>query len=215
MQLQAILLPPPEVIDGALKAAESVTIASPQQEAVETGGLGRLFKKAPRVVPRPALEMVPLPTPSVKVVRFGNVTSDDADNLGAALTYAATGWPAPNLHVVGIHVEQTPTQFLLTAELGGDTDLAWTIYRNVIEVGRTQRFFLDRRSFQPAFSFASLTIDGEPNPALVESIPEFELGDAATYTGPSWQVTYLDLVNLPHSPDAPLEAVAEVPLHTE
>lgn len=215
MQLQAILLPPPEVIDGALTAAKGVSIAPPKSDEPAAGGLGRLFKKAPRSAPLPSLEMVPLSTPSVKVVRFGNVTNDDAESLADALARAASAWRAPMLHVTGIRVEQTPTQFLLTAELGGDTDLAWSIFRGVNDVARTQRFFLDRRSFQPAFSFASLTIDGEPNPAVLESVPEFALGDAETYTGPAWHATYLDLVSVPFSPGAPLDAVAEIPLSTD
>ena len=215
MQLQAILLPPPEVIDGVLTAAKSVAIAPPVVEGPSGKGVGRLFKKSSRPPSLPSLDIVPVATPSVKVVRFGNVTLDDAERLAEALARAAAEWRALRLYVVGVRVEQTSTQFLLTAELGGDTDLAWSLFRNVNEVARTQRFFLDRRSFQPAFAFASLTIGGEPNPTQLETVPEFALGDAETYTGPEWHATYLDLVSVPYSPNAPLEAVGEIELRTD
>lgn len=214
MQLQAILLPPPEVIDGVLTAAKSVAIDRPADEEAAGKGVARLFKKGSRLPPLPPLEIVPIATPSVKVVRFGNVTNDDAERLGEALSKAAGEWRALNLHVVGIRVEQTSTQFLLTAELGGDTDLAWSLFRSVNDVARTQRFFLDRRSFQPAFAFASMTIGGEPNPTQLATVPEFALGDAESYTGPPWHATYLDLVSVPFAPNAPLEAVSEIPLVT-
>lgn len=212
MQLQAVILPPDEVVEGALAAGKDVMVAPPAVEGPPPGLMSRMFKRAAATPPSPALEVMPVVSPALRVVRFGNVTNEDAHGLADALESAAREWPAPMLHVSGMQVEQSGTQFLLDAVLGGETELAWSIFRGVLDVGKNQRFFLDRRSFQPQLSVASLSIDGEPNPSVFETTPEFLLGSAETYAGPEWRATHLQLVRVPFAAGAALEVIAELAL---
>ena len=104
MHLQAVIVPPPGVMDGALQALadifdpDSAPVPVPRRSL-----LGRLrTSEAAATVP----EVVWEPSPDAVFVRgckFGNVTLTDAQSLVKAFEEAASTWVTPVVRVVDIH----------------------------------------------------------------------------------------------------------------
>ncbi|CAA9392567.1 MAG: hypothetical protein AVDCRST_MAG60-1637 [uncultured Nocardioides sp.] len=210
MQLQSAIVPPPEVFAAALAAAHSVRVAASQVSEEPRGGLfQRLSRRATTQAPPPetSLSVVPSDHGFVRLTRFGNVSVDDTETLGIALGVAAWDWPAPVVHVSGLVLDTEPATPVVTAELGGDVEGLRTIFRKVLEVAQTQRFFLDRRIFHPRFPVATVITAHDPTireRLAMESVVPAEL---------QWQVTHFSLLSMLFgSGSGAFEEIAVVPL---
>lgn len=209
MQLQAVIVPPPGVVEDALAAAHTISLAAPPpRDEPQPGLLQRLLRRPPGpAAPQPTVTVVPFDAPVLRVVRFGNVTVDDAEDLAAALGEAAASWSGPVVHVAGLFVERTDTELLVNARLGGETDGLRTLFGNVVEASRAPGFFLDRRSFMPELSVSSL--------GLSEGAAESDLlvDEAWSHQGPEWQATHLSIMRVSHtSGGSTLQEVASLAL---
>jgi hypothetical protein len=168
MQLHAVIVPPPGVVSGALEAAAGVVPPPPPApEEPRRGLLDRLLARRQAEPPEvPVVAVLPAAPEAVfvRLAKFGNVTVDDASGLAAALDAVAGTWPVPVLRVSRVRVAEAHP-FDVTAQLDGDVDALRDIFRNVNEVARLQRFFLDRRSFRSELPLGSLDLeDGAPPP---------------------------------------------------
>jgi hypothetical protein len=168
MQLYAVIIPPPAVVQGALEAAGGLCPPAPAApEPTRPGLLDRLLGRRQAEPPAaPTVAVLPAAPEAVfvRLAKFGNVTADDAEGLAAALGAVAGTWPAPVLRVSKVRVAEAHP-FDVTAQLDGDVDALRDIYGNVNEVARLQRFFLDRRSFRSELPLGSLDLeDGAPPP---------------------------------------------------
>lgn len=170
MQLHAVIVPPPDVVDSALQAARDlVPSVPPVVEVPRPGLLDRLRGRRPaEPEPAPVVTLVPASPDAVfvRLAKFGNVTGDDAAGLAKALEAVAATWPAPVLHVTKVQVGEA-APFDVTAELEGDVDALRDIFSNVNEVARLQRFYLDRRSFRSELVLGTLEVqDGAPTDSV-------------------------------------------------
>lgn len=191
MQLHAVIVPPPDVVRGALEAAHdlcSATPAAPDEPA--RGLLDRLRGRRRPVTPAaPPVALLPAAPEAVfvRLAKFGNVTGSDAAGLAEALRSVAGTWPAPVLRVTGLTVADAEPHDV-AAQLDGDVDALRDIYHNVNEVARQQRFFLDRRSFRSELPIGSVEGgDGAPVPSEVA-------GTEVAHAGPRWSPTHVTLV---------------------
>ncbi|MGF9756570.1 hypothetical protein AAII07_15310 [Microvirga sp. 0TCS3.31] len=191
MQLHAVIVPPPDVVRGALEAAHdlwSVTPPAPDEPA--RGLLDRLRGRRRPVTPaEPATALLPAAPEAVfvRLAKFGNVTGTDAAGLAEALRSVAGTWPAPVLRVTGLTVaEAEPHE--VAAQLDGDVDALRDIYHHVNEVARQQRFFLDRRSFRSELLLGS--VEGEDGAPVSSDVA----GAEAAHAGPRWSPTHVTLV---------------------
>lgn len=213
MQLQSAIVPPPDVFEAALVAAQGVRLTSVEvaEEPPPTGLLQRLARSGTKQAPQPPPEVALSVTPSdqgfVRLTRFGNVGLDDTETLGIALGLAAWDWPAPVVHVSGLILDTDVPRPTIIAELGGDTDGLRVIFRKILEVAQSQRFFLDRRIFHPQFPVATIDV---PDDASVRERLELE---AEIRVGVEWQVTHFSLLALSFGATSSVfEEIAVVPL---
>lgn len=191
MQLYAVIVPPPAVVQDALEVAGDLIPTPPAPtEEPQRGLLGRLLAR--RQVEPPAAPVVTLaPAPSeavfVRLAKFGNVTATDAAGLATALEAVAGTWRAPVLHVSRVTVAETDP-FDVTAKLDGDVDALRDIYSNVVEVSRLQRFYLDRRSFRAELTLGAVEVEGgAPVPADVA-------GAEVPHQGARWSPSHVTLL---------------------
>lgn len=190
MQLHAVIVPPPDVVDSALRAARDlVPPAPPVVEVPRPGFVDRLRGRRPAEPEAPpVITWVPAAPDAVfvRLAKFGNVTADDAEGLATALEAVAATWPAPVVHVTRLRVAEAHP-FDVTAELEGDVDALRDIFRNVNEVARLQRFFLDRRSFRSELVLGSIELeDGAP----VDSVA----GAEVPHRGVRWSPSHVTLL---------------------
>ncbi len=191
MQLHAVIVPPPGVVQGALEAAGDLFPSAPAAiEEPRRGLLDRLLARRQAEPPAaPVVTLVPAAPEAVfvRLAKLGNVTATDAAGLAAALEAVAGTWPAPALHVSRVGVTEAHP-FDVTAQLDGDVDALRDIYSNVIEVARLQRFYLDRRSFRAELALGTVEVeDGAP-------VPGFVAGAEAPYRGPRWSPSHITLL---------------------
>ncbi|MCY4726283.1 hypothetical protein NYO98_08335 [Nocardioides sp. STR2] len=196
MQLLAVVVPPPEVVRDVLEAAHRLC-STPEAATDEPrrGLLGRLRGRRDAAPPVAAPTLRPT-TPEAVFVRlatFGNVTGSDAGTLADALGSAAGTWPAPVLHVGRLRVTEAEPH-VVTADLDGDVDALRDIHRNVNEVARQQRFFLDRRGFRSELALGSI---GAPEGSDVDGGLVGLTGIAGTevpHDGAHWSPAHVTLV---------------------
>ena len=210
MHLQAVIVPPRGAIDGALQITHSIFAPEPEPEPEpERGGLFGRRKKAPpprEVTPEVIWEPTPPEALFVRVGKFGNVTLTDTRALAKAIEAEAAGWPRPSLHVADVTVSEHQP-FAVTARLEGDTDDLFSIFRNTLDVAKTQGFFLDRRSFRSQVTLGTVTV---PDGAVV---PEGLPGAVIPLEGPQWQATHLTLQRLTRVGESTTyEEVVAIPL---
>lgn len=210
MQLQSAIVPPPHVLEVAFAAAEALrlpTVHVPSEP--RSGLLQRLSRSETKQAPtiEPPVNVVPADHAFVRLTRFGNVSLDDTETLGLALGMAAWDWPAPIVHVAGLTLDKTEANPVITAQLGGDTDSLRVIFRKILEVAQSQRFFLDRRIFHPEFPVAVVQMADDA--ALRERL---EL-ETESFVGLEWQVTHFSLLSLSFGATSQtFEEIAVVPL---
>lgn len=191
MQLHAVIVPPPGVVQGALEAARDLLPSTPVATEEPRRGFQDRLRGRRRAVPQaaPAVSLSPAAPEAVfvRLAKFGNVTADDAAALTKALEVVAATWRAPVLHVSRVSVAAAHP-FDVTAQLDGDLDDLRDIYGNVIEVARLQRFFLDRRSLRSQLILGSVEVeDGSP-------VPDSVAGAEAPHRGPRWSPSHLTLL---------------------
>lgn len=213
MQLNVVVVPPPDVLDDVLAAAQRTRLTpKPVEEPPDEprgGLLQRLSRRGTTQAPQPEVPfgVVPSEERFVRLTRFGNVTSADTESLGIALGIAALDWPAPVVHVSGLAIDITARAPVITAKLGGDTDALRLIFRSILEVAATQRFYLDRRIFHTEFPVATVDIADDT------SVRERLDVETESLPGADWQVTHLTLLRLSFgAPQRLFEHVAVVPL---
>ena len=204
MQLQAVIIPPPDVVRAALTTAHE--LVPPPPVAVEQpsrGFLGRILgRRQPEPPTASVVTLVPAPPEAVfvRLAKFGNVTADDAGALTAALAAAAGTWPAPVLRVSRVQAADA-RPFEVTAELEGDVDGLREIYRNVIEVARLQRFYLDRRTFLSRLTLGTIEVEGGATEGGLSGgvgdagpVLDAVAGAEVAHRGQSWKVPRITLV---------------------
>ena len=190
MQLQAVIIPPQSVLQDALAAAQTIHL-KPEAPPEKPRIVERLFQRQSEVAaPAAELTVVASDAMFIRLARFGNVTSDDARRLARALGEVAATWPAPVVHVAELGIELTDTQLVVNAQLGGDIDGLKGIFRNFNEAAKAQRFFLDRRSFRPEFTVAS--VDLPDDPSFLDRLE----WDADVHRGPEWQATDISMLRV-------------------
>jgi hypothetical protein len=209
MQLHAVIVPPPDVVQGALEAAGGLVPPAPADpEEPRRGLLDRLLDRRQVEPPAaPAVAVVPAPPEAVFVplAKFGNVTVDDARDLARALAAVSGTWPAPVLRVSRVRVAEAHP-FDVTARLDGDVDALRDIYRNVNEVARLQRFFLDRRSFRSELHLGSLGL--EDGATVPDGLP----GREVPHQGARWAPSHVTLLRTSFTAGQPFAEVAQVEL---
>lgn len=193
MQLHAVIVPPPGVVQSALEAARDlVPPAPPAPEEPKLGRLDRLLgrRQADPQVAAPIVTLVPAEPEAVflRLAKFGNVTGDDAAGLAKALEAEAGTWPAPVLHVTKVVVAEAHP-FEVTAQLDGDVDALRDIYSHVIEAARLQRFYLDRRSFRSELTTVG-SLEGEDGSPAPDSLA----GTEVPHPGVRWSPTHITLL---------------------
>lgn len=190
MQLQAVIVPPSDVVDDALEASRELLPSTAASGAPPQGLLGRLIGRRQTAAAAAAgVTSVPIAPEAmfVRLAKIGNVEAADAAAFAKALGLAARSWQAPVLHVSKVSVAQAEP-FDVTAELDGDLDALMSIFRNVNEVARLQRIFLDRRSYRSEFPLGSLRVeDGATFPADL-------MGAEVARQGPSWSPSHITLL---------------------
>jgi hypothetical protein len=190
MQLLAVIVPPAEVVQDALDAAhELCSTAATATDEPGRGLLDRIRGRRRTAPPAPPVALRPLAPEAVfvRLAKFGNVTGSDASTLAQALGSVAGAWPAPVLHVSRLKVtEAAPAE--VTADLEGDVDALRDIFRNVNEVARRQRFFLDRRSFRAELALGS--VDAPEEGPVGDGVA----GTAVPHVGPRWSPSDVTLV---------------------
>ena len=208
MRLHAVFVPPIEVLEDVLDAAQSIALVQSPPIETRSGLLGRLLGRGTTAAPPPdTLTLVPSEEGFVRLARFGNVTPADAQSLAHALGVAALTWPVPVVHVAGLVIDTTVPRPVITAQLGGDTDELLEIFASFLEVARRQSFFLDRRSFRPEFTVAHVDLPDDP------SLRERIVLDAQDHRGPDWQAKRISMVRVSVDPNSQsFEEIASVPV---
>jgi hypothetical protein len=208
MQLHAVIVPPPGVVRGALEAAAGVVPPPPAPEEPKRGLLERFLARRQAEPPAaPAVAVLPAAPEAVfvRLAKFGNVTVDDAAGLATALEAVAGTWPAPVLRVSKVRVAEAHP-FDVTAELDGDVDALRDIFRNVNEVARLQRFFLDRRSFRNELPLGSLDLEDDA------PVPDGLAGREVPHQGAWWSPSHVTLLRTSFTAGKPFAEVARVEL---
>ena len=191
MQLHAVLVPPPDVVEDALEAARGLVPSTPDvADEPRPGLVGRLLGRRQPAAPAAPVVTTALAAPEavfVRLAKFGNVTASDAAGLARALEAAAGTWRVPEVHVSRLAVADAPP-LDVTAQLDGDVDALREIFRNVNEVARLERFFLDRRNFRSELALGAVEVaDGAP-------LPEDVVGAELAHPGRRWSPTHVTLL---------------------
>lgn len=199
MQLYAVVVPPPGVVQDALTAAGDLfPPPPPPPDAPKPGLLDRLRGRRPaepEAVPVARLSALAPDAVFVHLAKLGNVTADDAAGLAEALAAEAAAWRAPELHVSRVLVAEA-APYDVRAQLEGDVEALRDIYRNVNEVARVQRFFLDRRSFRSELTLGSAEVEGDA------PVPESIAGSEVLHRGPRWSPSHVTLLRTSFSNQA-------------
>ncbi len=192
MQLHAVIVPPPGVVQAALEAAGGLVPPAPVvTEVPERGLLDRILGRRKVEPPAPPVATFVPTVPEavfVRLTKFGNVTETDAAGLATALEAVAGDWRAPVLHVSKVGVAETDP-YCVTAHLDGDVGALRDIFSNVLEVARLQRFYLDRRSFQ-----SELTTLGTVEVEGGAPVPDDVAGSEVPHQGARWSPSHITLL---------------------
>jgi 2'-5' RNA ligase len=207
VQLHAVIIPPPGVVEDAAEAARELVAAQlPKADEGRPGLLARLRRRPADPAPTVSIALADPGALFVRLAKFGNVTSSDATNLADDLRGVAATWAAPRLHVSRVTVGQgRPIE--VAALLEGDVDALTAIFRNLNDAAKRQGFFLDRRNFRSELRLGEVEV---PDGAVV---PDALEGAAADVHGPEWQPTHISFLRSVHRGDGPAyEEIHRLPL---
>ena len=116
----------------------------------------------------------------IPVTSFGNLTVQDAEGLAEALTTAAVEWTAPQVYFAGGTALDFPGDWSVWAKLGGDVADLGAVARGVVQSVEGLGLFVDRRTFRPMLSLATVT-HATTGPFLQQVVDALE-----QYRGEPW-----------------------------
>jgi hypothetical protein len=187
MQLYAVLVPPPDVVDDALEAARAMLAPTDAGASSRRGILDRFRGRRQADVDAVSLALARPEAVFVRLAKFGNVAATDAAVLARAIEALSHTWPAPLLSVSAMSVaDEQPLD--VAALLDGELDPVRAIFRGVSEVAHSQRFFLDRRSFRAELVLGSVDVRDDG------SVPDAVAGAEWPHAGPRWSPSHVTLL---------------------
>lgn len=214
MILSVGVVPPRHALDAvlAMMAAVEPPAVAPTVEVAppRTFRWGRAGRERPQVEPPTpaAQEFVALPPECVHLLvsRIGSTTPVDAVRLTKAVGLAAAGWVCPSVCFAGGEIREVKAERWVAAGLRGDLAALETIAGEVNRAAQSLGFLLDRRSFRPLLSVASVpgTATGPHLEAVVSALEAFE--------GDPWTVDHLSLLQDSFEVSAGPREIAQFPL---
>lgn len=183
MLLHCAIIPP----RAELEAVSAIVRGVPEpvvQPAEEHGSglLGRFGRRRAdvEVDAQPMLEHVPMSQLLLPVTAFGNLTVQDAERLAGAIASAAADWHAPEVCIAGGTALDFPGDWSVWAKIAGDVDGLLAVARGVTQSVESLGFFVDRRTFRPMMSVATVT-PATTGPFLQQVVDALE-----EYRGATW-----------------------------
>lgn len=208
MQLIAVARPPADALSQALDAAHALCRASAPEVTQTSGGLlSKMFKRQEKPAPAPDLTFVPLSSSAMflRIARLGNVSSADAIAFADTMSVHAATWPTATLRFGDISVTEEPMPKVF-AELAGDVDALFSIFRGFNDAAKLLGFFLDRRNFRPHVELGRIEGPGRgPVPADTEL-------SGVGHAGAAWRLTELSLMRATYDGEEGYAEVAALPL---
>jgi 2'-5' RNA ligase len=154
---------PPRV---ALEAVDAVVRSVPVPDERAAGGaskglLGRLGRHRADPTDGPEgptmLEHLPVDEMRLPVTGFGNLTTHDAQRVSEVIREAAAEWVPATVRFAGGTALDFPDDWSVWARLEGEVDGLNDVGRGVPKAVERLGFFVDRRSFRPMLSVATVT----------------------------------------------------------
>lgn len=185
MLLHGAFLPPPAVIEEVLAVVRAVAPPVVAEVVPEHRGLFGRRHKSPSVgqaVGPDPLDLLVVESMSLPITGFGNLTTNDAYAIAAALEAAAGSWSTPTVRFAGGAALDFPGDWNVWAKLTGEVDALAEIARKVVHEVEPLGFFVDRRKFRPMLALAKVnaTTTGPYLESVVEALDGFE--------GQEWEV---------------------------
>jgi hypothetical protein len=209
MLLHAVMVPPPAVVAAVAHVVQSVETvrAAPAPPPPPKGWLRRRGKEPPEppvteVEVELELDLVPAVQMRLPIAGFGNVTSGDAVRLADTLKAAAAQWACPTVYFAGGGALEFPDDRSVWAKLDGDVEGLVAVASGVIQSVASRGFFVDRRSFKPWVSVATIT-DATTSPHLERVVAALD-----AYRGEPWTLEWVSITK--PSFDAALGGAQEV-----
>jgi 2'-5' RNA ligase len=184
MLLHGAFLPPRAAIEEVLAVVRSVAPPVEEEAPVPKGLFGRRHKhrsEGPAVLPDP-LDLLVADSMSLPITGFGNLTTNDAYAIAAAISAAAGSWEAPTVRLAGGAALDFPGDWNVWAKVTGETDALATIARGVVHEVEPLGFFVDRRKFRPMLAVAKVTA-ATTGPYLEEIVAALD-----AFEGQEWVV---------------------------
>lgn len=185
MLVHGAIVPPRTALEAVAEVVRSVSehveVESGLRPKGVLGRFGRRRDDAEAQVAAPAmLEHVPLNRMSLPITGFGNLTTNDANRLGAVIAEAAADWTAPAVRFAGGTALDFPGDWSVWARLDGDLDALMAAARGVTQSVERLGFFVDRRAFRPMMSVATVT------PATVGPFLQQVVDALEAFRGEEW-----------------------------
>ena len=178
MQLAAVIIPPPDVVEDALVVARGLVAAAPEvaPRQQRPGLLGRLLGRPDEEEPASIGLYEPEPSKVfVRLVKLGHVSDGDATSLTGALRGLAEEWVAPVLHVSSVSIEDGGPP-PVRAHLGGDVEVLRSMVAHLDEAAAQHGLTHKRRGLRPEFSLGALDVPWR-SAAAARSPPPASSGD--------------------------------------
>jgi 2'-5' RNA ligase len=189
MQLAAVIIPPPDVVEDALVVARGLVAAAPEMvpRQQRPGLLGRLLGRSDEEEPASIGLFEPERSKVfVRLVKLGHVSDDDATSLTGALRGLAVEWDAPVLHVSSVSIEDGGPP-PVRAHLGGDVDALRSMVGHLDEAAAQHGLTHKRRSLRHEFSLGALDVPWR-------SAAGGSFAATREHRGRDWQPTHITLV---------------------
>ena len=159
MLIHGAIVPPRAVLEAVDAVVRSVPVplegaAAPASKSLR-GRLGR--HRADRAEVPVMLEHVPVDEMRLPVTGFGNLTIPDAQRVSEVIREAAAEWAPATVRLAGGAALEFPDDWSVWARIEGDLDGLMTIGRGVPHAVERLGFFVDRRTFRPMLSVATVT----------------------------------------------------------
>lgn len=162
--LQAVIIPPPDVVDAI---AQAVAAAVPASDS--------------------GLELAPVGQLNLPIAALGNVTMGDSIRVAATLRDAAADWPAPKVRFAGATVHEFPRNQAMVLTMDGEVDELVSIARAATQCLQRRGFHFDRRKFVPMLSVATIR-DTANCTQVMASLDALE-----AFRGEPWTVDHVSL----------------------